>query len=135
MDAFDPRDWPCEVPWKPIWLDPEENLFCIVDAADYDWAIQWQWRAKPNSRGKKLYAVRSFRLGGRGGPNVSIFMHKAIVVRTYGRAPTTKHRLGDHENGKSLDNRRDNLRWATRRENGLNIGGSYAARKATEMFT
>lgn len=133
MDPFDPRTWPCDVPYRPIWLDVANNLFAVVDVEDYEWALQWQWRPKPNSRGKKFYAVRSYRLGGRGGRNVSVFLHKSILLRSDPIGRTARRKIADHQNGQSLDCRRSNLRWASARENNMNLHGSYAAHKSMEL--
>lgn len=59
FDPFDPRGWPEPLPYRTIWLNPEANLFCVVGNDDYDWAMQWTWRATANSPGLKFYATPS----------------------------------------------------------------------------
>lgn len=85
-----------------------QGQFAIVDDEDYDWLMQWKWRAKPIKSGRnKYYATR------RVGP-ASIFMHRVVNNTPAG--------LGtDHINGNSLDNRRHNLRSATVAQNARNV--------------
>jgi hypothetical protein len=116
-DPFDPRGWKEPRPYRVIWLDPKNNLFCIVDEEDADWALQWLWSATPNSRGKKFYATRSTRLYGADGPQTKIYMHKEILMRSGLTPPSSAHTIGDHWDDDSLNNRRGNLRWATVSEN------------------
>lgn len=82
----------------------------IVDAADYEWLMQWKWYALWNS-GKNWYAVRH--------PNKfvpMIYMHRQILGLSTGEAGQ-----GDHkETGMTLDNRRSNLRPATSQQNSYN---------------
>lgn len=121
-DPFDPRGWPEPVPFKTIWLRPEENLFCVVDDEDHAWATQWLWAPHPNSTGNKFYATRTGREGGK---KPRIYMHKEILLRACGAPPSPRHVIGDHLDGNSLNNRRSNLRWATPSENNKNRYGFY----------
>lgn len=116
---------------RVIYLDDRGEHFAIVDEIDYAWAVQWKWRVcwsrDHGGKGKrKPYAVRSFRVGGRGGRNVSLFLHKGVLVRSGKMPPTPAHIIGDHQNGQSLDCRRDNLEWATPQQNRENYNGFYA---------
>lgn len=117
---------PCE-----IWLT--ENLFCVVDPEDYAWAKQWKWHYVRNSTGKKHYATRNTKRGGRGGTNVKIYLHKEILERSGKKAPTPKHTIGDHQDGDSLNCRRANLEWATPSINRQNTGGYHAAQAAMRL--
>lgn len=130
VDFFDPRTWEPEEDCKRIWLDPNNGIFCIVDNVDYLWALQWTWKAVADKTGKKFYAVRQTRLHGAKGPQTTVYMHKVILERKGDRQPTEKHTIGDHLDGESLNNRRDNLRWATRSENNKNLYG-VAARQSS----
>lgn len=114
---------PCE-----IWLD--ENLFVTVDQVDYEWARRWKWHATWNSTRKKFYATRNTRLSGRAGPQTKIYMHKEILDRAGKKPPTEKHTIGDHQDGESGNNTRDNLEWATPSINRRNIGGWHAQQAA-----
>lgn len=81
----------------------------IVDAADYDYLIQWNWTLRYARNGKILYAVRYKRVPKR----KSILMHRFILN-------VKKSKEIDHRNGNGLDNRRFNLRICTRLQNSWN---------------
>jgi hypothetical protein len=88
--------------------DGRVRAYAIVDAADYDWLVQWKWHLA--SAG---YAVRqSSRTAGRQHP---IPMHRVLLS-----LPREDKRQGDHVNGNRLDNRRENLRVVERAENAQN---------------
>jgi hypothetical protein len=78
-----------------------------VSSEDYDFLMQWKWTyAVSHPRhGGLVYARRSVSEGGR---NVTILMHRVIITERMGiERPSLKH-FTDHENGDSLDNRREN---------------------------
>jgi len=83
-----------------------KGKFAIVDAADYDWLMRYQWHAFEGNRGK-FYA--------RGCKGKPVFMHRMIMNPPKGM-------VVDHIDGNGLNNRRSNLRICTRRENGYNRG-------------
>lgn len=128
------------LPYRPIYLDDTGELFAIVDEIDYAWAVQWKWRVKfskdrSNGRPLKAYATRSGRIGGRGGRNVSLFLHKQILQRTGEMPPTSAHIIGDHKDGNSLNCRRGNLRWATPQQNRENFNGYHAKQIRMAIMT
>jgi hypothetical protein len=91
------------------------RTYVWVDAADYEWLMQWRWCLTSG------YAVRKAM---RSGERRTVYMHCEILGLQFGDS-----RQGDHINLKRLDNRRQNLRVATRAEmdNGQNVpsrGGS-----------
>lgn len=78
--------------------------FAKVDPGDYKWLSQWKWRAHRNPKCRTFYATRTSR---------SISMHREI------KKPPA-HKVVDHEDGDGLNNRRYNLRIATRGQNQFN---------------
>src|SRR5579872_2294129 len=76
----------------------------IVDDEDYDCIVGFRWTATENST-NAVYA-RTI-IGGR-----TIYMHRMVL-----REPSSHI---DHINGNALDNRKENLRLCTRRQNNSN---------------
>ncbi len=80
-----------------------------VDKVDYAYLMQWRWCFDKDS-----YPQR----GQRGTPQRSIRMHQAVAERAGISGETI-----DHKNRDKCDNRRQNLRGATRLQQVLNTGG------------
>lgn len=99
-----------------------------VDWIDYDFLMQWPWTyAVSHPRhGGLVYARRSVREGDR---NVTILMHRVIIIERMGLPRPSEKHFVDHRNGDSLDNRREDddglpqLRWLTPKENMANQRG------------
>lgn len=87
-----------------------QGKFALVDDDDFEHLSQWRWNLV---RG---YAARQGRREVVNGKikREAVYMHSYIV-----KAP--KGKLTDHINGIVLDNRRQNLRIATRSQNGMNM--------------
>lgn len=82
--------------------------FAVVDAADEALVVGMRWRA---SRSHNTFYART-------GPfNAQIWMHRLVLGLPPGKVPEV-----DHINGDGLDNRRGNLREATRTQNAANTG-------------
>lgn len=104
---------------RRVWLDDRGEVCCVVDAEDYEWAMQWKWRFKKDKRGRKFYACRNTRSRKTTDAQICVWMHKAILKeRMKAEPPSPLHTIGDHGDGDSLNNRRKNLSWATPSMNG-----------------
>lgn len=133
-DTFEPID--CSpVPFGVVWLNPESNLFAIVDRIDLAWCQQWLWAAVGSKSGlrriEKWYGRRTVSVytgpeGSRESSRrtVNIWLHKEILLRAKGPPPSKSKTIGDHLNGNSLDCRRHNLKWVSSSENRRNLYGS-----------
>jgi hypothetical protein len=88
---------PVDKSYRLIPLTQGKNA--IVDTSDFAWLSEWNWYAKWSNHGKCFYAMRS-----------NIAMHRLIL----GCQPCEE---ADHRNHNTLDNRRKNLRPATRSQN------------------
>lgn len=90
-----------------------EHRYAIVDDDMLDHLSQWRWKAKINGSGSGVYAVRNET---RDGVCRTIRMHRVVLGMD-------RHdpREVDHINHQTLDNRRANLRPATRQENARNL--------------
>jgi hypothetical protein len=86
-----------------------QGQVAIVDAADYEWLMQWKWQALWAKCTQSYYAARHTCIGGK---DRHPRMHREILGLAYG-----DKREGDHINRNTLDNRRSNLRIATKAEN------------------
>lgn len=84
-----------------------DGRYALVDACDYERLSNRSWRLHRGKNGM-FYAVRFDRELGL------IGMHREVLGYS-------KHRI-DHRNRDGLDNRRENLRWATNSENMMNQG-------------
>jgi len=104
-------------PWRRIMLSARENIWALVDAEDYDWLSLNVWNVSWGSRTPwQKYAKRNV-----GPDRATLRMHREVMIRS---APCSERFMAthhvDHINGQTLDNRRVNLRWATKRQNAGN---------------
>lgn len=89
-----------------------QGKVALVDAADYDFLMQWSWCADFNKKFKLWRAVRGVRINGK---SRKIYMHVALLNPPKGFEP-------DHIDCDGLNNRRSNLRLATHQQNLCNKG-------------
>jgi hypothetical protein len=85
--------------------------FALVDDEDYERIATHNWVANYSPHTGSFYAQRSAKTI-RGNRSV-ILMHREIVEAKRGETL-------DHENGDTLDNRRENIRVCTRSQNNWN---------------
>lgn len=107
---------PSPPPWNILTICKRGEWFCFLDNEDYKWAQQWLWFVIPSG-----YAVRS-RLKDDPPGGKLIYLHREILT-LHSPDPNSEILIGDHINGCPLDNRRQNLRWATLSENAKNKHG------------
>lgn len=95
------------------------SLFALVDDEDFDWLSRFRWSAVEGRCGA-FYASRSVYVPRReGGPRqYGRDMQRDVMERAVGAAPPG-HKA-DHRNGDTLDNRRQNLRWASNTASNIN---------------
>jgi hypothetical protein len=93
--------------FRKIYLGQDE--YTIVEPADYYKFGEFNWIFIRCN--KKPYAVSEFKIGPH--KTKRMYLHRAIM-----RAP--KRKFVDHRNNDGLDNRRANLRLATRSQNMMN---------------
>lgn len=86
-----------------------QGYVAFVDAEDFEWLNKKSWYYKSGERGG--YAQRS-----EGIPQRRVLMHREILERQLGRSLFSGEEA-DHINGNALDNRRGNLRIASRVQN------------------
>lgn len=83
-----------------------------VSFEDYAYLLGFKWTfARSHKGGELIYARRSVWCPARR-CNVTVLMHHVVMERAELLRPTPEH-TADHENGDSLDNERENLRWLT----------------------
>lgn len=95
----------------------------LVSPEDLERLTRWRWNFK-RSRGGLIYARRSTPLPRVGGkqPQKTVLMHIYILEVLMGLPRPSPIHTGDHRNRNTLDNRRENLRWATPQEQEANKG-------------
>ena len=91
--------------------DGSVRAWAIVDREDADLA-ELRWHALTSSTSDHVYACKY----------PGVLMHRIILLRILGGDVLHRSVLTDHKNGNGLDNRRANLRPATRSQNGANRG-------------
>lgn len=105
-----------DVAYIPLWArDGTIRAYAIVDKADEESLNRYRWSLS-NGRPHRTYRSRGRQPG--------VLMYRQIL----GLKPGDPH--VDHRNGNLLDNRRENLRLATRSQNLQNRSGPTRASKS-----
>jgi hypothetical protein len=100
-----------------IFLERKDGsrLVCIIDTSDYDLVREYRWRAyKGGERGKTYYAATTIPRAD--GTRYTLRMHSLLLPE----AREVDHKLSSGQSCDGLDNRRCNLRAATRSQNNAN---------------
>lgn len=84
----------------------------VVSDEDYAFLAQWRWSYKVSAwrYGRKVYARRSRRVGGR---VATVYMHLVILTERMRRQRPSQAHTGHHRDTDSLNNQRSNLRWGS----------------------
>jgi len=84
-----------------------KGKFAIVDSEDFEWLNHWKWHAAKSGN----YAGREEAIGG--GKSRFILLHR-LIMGAIGKVQV------DHKNGNGLDNRKENLRLCSNKDNQRN---------------
>lgn len=98
-----------------------QGKFATVDNIDYVFLMQWKWCFDG------CYAIRSSCKSDEFTKHKNIWMHRVILIR---KLRHSDFQETDHKNHDGLDNRRDNLRPATHRQN----QGNSISRRGLSKF-
>lgn len=93
----------------PMEIMLSKGLYATVDAEDYNRIVNHKWCA--NKIGRTHYAKRAYQIDGK---QKTEYMHRVIM----GNPPGMEI---DHINGNGLDNRKENLRVCTHKQNLSNL--------------
>lgn len=84
-----------------------KGKYALVDNEDYDFLSKYKWFAQSHSQSDTLFYAKTRYI------YKTIAMHRLLL----GAKPD---QFVDHINGNGLDNRKNNLRFCTRRQNSIN---------------
>jgi hypothetical protein len=87
--------------------------YAIVDEDLYDYLSQWTWAVYHNPKSHNYYAKASADC--EDGLRRHVYIHRLLMGASY-----LDHKKVDHINQNGLDNRRSNLRFASKSKNAIN---------------
>lgn len=98
-----------------------QGQHALVDDEDFEFLTQWKWYASYYLHINNYYAQRAQHIGFFNGKQKmkTIMMHRLIMEEIAGHELKRSEEI-DHINHNPLDNRRENLRIATKRQNQQN---------------
>lgn len=99
---------PIRIEGNVAYVQLTQGYEAIIDAADVHLVEGVNWQA--TVKGYTVYACRTWR--GSGGKGI-VFLHRVVL-------PTAVDQMVDHADGNGLNNRRANLRHASRSQNACN---------------
>ena len=92
-----------------------KGKYAIIDNEDFEYLSQWKWYIGRNGHYPFTeYAKRNRHIADK---SKEIFMHRVILEKN---GVEIEGKLVDHINHNGLDNRKENMRTATRSENKTN---------------
>lgn len=95
--------------WNAVCVKITKGLHVVIDIEDYERVAEHRWHA--HIVGNNKYARKTARIDGR---KLNVPMQRVILgIRD--------SRIVDHRNGDGLDNRKANLRIASKQNNNINI--------------
>lgn len=110
-----------EIKMNVSFIPLTQGQVAIVDTEDYNYLMNWKWCANYNKHIKGYYAVANQRKDVSSPINTSIFgMHRLLML-------SKKGMVVDHINNNTLDNRRENLRIVSNRQNLQNIRKKHSS--------
>lgn len=89
------------------------GAMALIDADDFEKVSSFAWHLRKTDVAGLYYATAHPVVNGKTQRNGSIEMHVAVLGRKSGF-------IIDHKNHNGLDNRKENLRWATTSQNAAN---------------
>ena len=102
---------PTDIPKAPdeysVYIPLTKGYFTLIDADDYEWVSYYNWYTMTKSK-NGIYAGRKINKG----------QHTIYLAREIMDCPNDL--VVDHINGDALDNRKQNLRICTHRQNMIN---------------
>jgi len=105
-----------------------QGQYALVNDEYFEFLNQWKWHAANHKRLRGYYAKSSQSTNGTGCKRKSVMMHRLIMENALGRN-LNQGEVIDHMNHDTLDNRRENLRIVSTRQNMQNL-----KRKTTSKY-